>query len=153
VWNIGITFPWLAVVPAHARLKGLGYRQEISLRAAAAALIAGLLTLAGCAGSSGSSDGASTSGTRATTVNVFSARHQVSLGQLNAEVGALYIAHPALTSFSAQDVSYTTKSRQAVLRECTTPGPAGSQGATGSQQAETGQIVACAPLIFYYYYY
>jgi hypothetical protein len=43
---------------------------------------------------------------------------------------------------------YTTASRQAVLRECTTP-----DSAAGSQDAETGQIVACAPLIFYYYSY
>jgi hypothetical protein len=99
----------------------------------AAALIAAFLALAGCAGSSGTAP--------ATTVNVFTTRHQVSLGQVNAEVSALYRGHPAVASFSVQDVTYTAKSRDTVLRECTTPG------------SETGQIVACAPLIFYYYSY
>jgi hypothetical protein len=111
-------------------------------RAAATALIAGLLALAGCASGSG--------GTPATTANVFTTRHQISLGQVNAEVTDLYHGHPDLASFSVQDVAYTTKSRDTVLRECTTPG---SQDAPGSQQAETGQVVACAPLIFYFYSY
>jgi hypothetical protein len=94
--------------------------------AAATALIAGFLALAGCASGSGS--------TAATTASVFSTRHQVSLGQVNAEVAALYGGYPALASFSVQDVAYTAKSRDAVLRECTTPG-----SATGSQDSETGQ--------------
>jgi hypothetical protein len=61
-------------------------------------------------------------------------------------VTALYSAHPALASFAVQDVSYTAKSRDTVLHGCTTPG-----SAAGSQDSETGQVVACAPLIFYYY--
>ena len=109
-------------------------------RAAAIALIVGLLTLVGCASSSG--------GTPATTVNVFTTRHQVSAGQIDAEVAALYRSHPAVGSFSVQDVTYTTKSRDTVLSECTTPG-----SAAGLQDSETGQIVACAPLIFYFYSY
>ena len=108
-------------------------------RVAAIALIAGLLALAGC--SSGGD-------ARATAGNVFTTQHQVSLPQVNAEVTALYGEHPGLTAFTTQDVVYTTASRQAVLRECTTP-----DSAAGSQDAETGQIVACAPLIFYYYSY
>ena len=117
-----------------------------------AGLVAGLVALAGCASSPG---GAGLSGsTQATTANVFTTRHQVSLGQVTAEVTALYNGHPDVASFSVQDVTYTTQSRTAVLRECTTQGSAaGSQDSTGSQQAETGQIVACAPLIFYYYNY
>jgi len=110
-------------------------------RAAAAALIiAGFLALAGCASSSGSAT--------ATTGNVFTTQHQVSLQQVDAEVAALYSDHPNLASFDVQDVSYTAKSRETVLHGCTTPG-----AGTGSQDSETGQIVACAPLIFYYYSY
>jgi len=112
-------------------------------RAVTGSLIAGLLllvspfSLAGCASGSG---GNGASGATA-SVNVFTTRHQVSLGQVTAEVSALYSGHPDLASFSVQDVTYTTKSRETVLRECTTPG------------SETGQLVACAPLIFYFYHY
>jgi hypothetical protein len=102
--------------------------------------MAGLLALGGCATGSGS--------TAQTPGNVFTTRHQVSAGQLSAEVTALYRTHPAVASFSVQDVAYTAKSRDLVLRECTTPGSAPS-----SQNSETGQLVACAPLIFYYYSY
>lgn len=80
--------------------------------------------------------------------NVFTARHQVSLQQVRAEVISLYSGHPALESFSVQDVAYTAKSRDTVLRECTSAG-----SAAGSQDGETGQVVACAPLIFYFYSY
>ena len=103
-------------------------------RAVTAALIAGFLALAGCASSPG---GAGISGgTQATTANVFTTRHQVSLGQVTAEVTALYSGHPDVASFSVQDVTYTTQTRKTVLRECTTQG-----SAAGSQDSETGQIV------------
>jgi len=120
-------------------------------RAAATALItgllAGLLALAGCASAGSHATATATAAAAAAAAgNVFTARHQVSLNQVNAEVTALYGGHPALASFNAQDVQYTTASRDTVLRECTS-------GSVGSQDAETGQIVACAPLIFYYYSY
>jgi hypothetical protein len=108
--------------------------------AATAVLLAGLVALGGCATGSGTSS--------QSTGDVFATRHQVSASQVNAEVTALYSAHPALASFTVQDVAYTAKTRATVLHDCTTPGSAG-----GSQDAETGQIVACAPLIFYYYSY
>jgi hypothetical protein len=131
---------------ALAAAGGIPPRRPRAAAAVSTVLIAGLLTgilaLAGCAGSAGRA------GPQASTASVFSARHQVSLGQVNAEVTALYSGHPALASFSVQDVGYTAKSRDTVLRECTSPG-----SATGSQDAETGQVVACAPLIFYFYSY
>jgi hypothetical protein len=104
------------------------------------------VALAGCASSSG--------GTPATTASVFTTPRQVSAQQVDAEVAALYSGHPAVGSFEVQDVSYTTASRDRVLRQCTSGGsPTGPQGSTGSQTAETAQIVACAPLIFYFYSY
>lgn len=115
-------------------------RRPRAAAGAAAALLAGLLALCGCASSSG--------GSPQTTGNVFTAKHQVSASQVTAEVTALYSAHPALASFTVQDVAYTTQTRATVLRECITPGSAAS-----SKDSETGQIVACAPLIFYYYSY
>ena len=115
-------------------------RRPRAAATAAAALLAGLLALGGCATGSG--------GSSQTTGNVFTTEHQVSASQVTAEVTALYSAHPALASFTVQDVAYTAKTRATVLRDCITPG-----SATNSQDSETGQIVACAPLIFYYYSY
>ena len=115
-------------------------RRPRAVAAAAAALLTGLLALAGCA--------TATSNSVPTTGDVFTTKHQVSASQVNAEVAALYSAHPALASYTVQDVAYTAKTRATVLHDCTTPGIAAS-----SQEAETAQIVACAPLIFYYYSY
>jgi hypothetical protein len=134
----------MTAAPATARRRAQAAAGDIPPRrpraAAAALVIAGSLALAGCASDSG--------GAPATAGNVFTTQHQVSLRQVDAEVTALYNDHPALVSFDVQDVSYTAKSRQTVLRGCTTPG-----AGAGSQDSETGQIVACAPLIFYYYSY
>jgi hypothetical protein len=135
----------VTAAPAAARRRALAAAGGIipprRPRAAAAALIlAGFLALAGCASGS--------RGATAPAGDVFTAQHQVSLRQVDAEVTALYGGHPALASFGVQDVTYTAKSRQTVLRECTTAG-----SSAGSQDAETGQIVACAPLIFYFYSY
>jgi hypothetical protein len=151
----------VTAAPAALRRRGRAAAGSISLRrpraavlaflprrppAAALAVIAGLLALAGCASSSG--------GTRAAIADVFTTPRQVSAQQVDTEVAALYSGHPAVASFAVQDVSYTTTSRDAVLRQCTSGGsPMGPQGSTGSQAAETGQIVACAPLIFYFYSY
>ena len=46
-----------------------------------------------------------------------------------------------------QDVQYSAASRATVLRECT------SASGLESQNAESGQLVACAPLIFFLYRY
>jgi hypothetical protein len=62
------------------------------------------------------------------------------------EIGSLYTDHPGISSFSVQDVGYSPSSRDTVLGECTAAG-------AGSQDAETGQIIACAPLIFFFYSY
>jgi hypothetical protein len=72
----------------------------------------------------------------------------VSLPQLKTEIGSLYSSHPGLASFEVQGVQYTAASRASVLRECTSAG-----AGAGSQDAETSQVVACAPLIFFYYSY
>ena len=116
-------------------------RPRAAWRAASLAVLAALaaagLALTGCAGSP-----------PATAGNVFTTRHQVSLQQVQAEITSLYADHPALTSFDVQDVQYTPRSRDAVLGQCTSAGPG-----AGSQDGETGQLVACAPLIFYFYTY
>jgi hypothetical protein len=118
-------------------------RRRGRARAASAAALAVLTALAaGCAGHAA---------TPATTSagNVFTTSQQVSLQQVRTEISSLYTAHPDIASFAVQDVQYTPSSRDSVLRECT----AGTAGAAGSQNAETGQIIACAPLIFFFYSY
>jgi hypothetical protein len=72
----------------------------------------------------------------------------VSLPQLKTEISDLYNSHPRLASFEAQGVQYTAASRANVLRECTSAG-----AGAGSQDAETSQVIACAPLIFFFYSY
>jgi hypothetical protein len=107
---------------------------------AAAALLAGTLALVSCAAGPASS--------AHTTGNVFTVERQVSASQLNTEVTALYREHTDLASYTVQDVAYTAETRATVLNACTTPSSSAS-----AQDAETGQVVACAPLIFYYYSY
>jgi hypothetical protein len=134
----------VTAAPAALRRRALAAAGVIPPRrsrgSAAAALLAVTLALGGCATGPGS--------TAQNTGNVFTVKHQVSASQLNTEVTALYRAHPALASYTVQDVGYTAKTRAAVLNDCTTPSSSAS-----TQDAETGQIVACAPLIFYYYSY
>jgi hypothetical protein len=112
--------------------------------AALAAVVAGAV-LAGC--SAGGTAPASPA-SPASPADVFTASHQVSLQQVRTEIGALYIGHPGIASFAVQDVQYTASSRDVVLRQCTAGGPAG-----GARNTETGQVIACAPLIFFFYSY
>jgi hypothetical protein len=114
-------------------------RLILATAAAVAAVAAGGVAIAGCGGSAPAA---------APPGNVFTSKHDVSLGQVQAEVTSLYSDHPGIASFTVQDVQYTTKSRDTVLRQCTSAGAAAS-----AQDAETGQIVACAPMIFFLYSY
>jgi hypothetical protein len=115
-------------------------RRRGRARAASTAALAALAALAaGCAGHTA---------TPVTTSagNIFTTSQQVSLDQVRTEISSLYSAHPDIASFAVQDVQYTPSSRDTGLRECTA-------GAAASQNAETGQIIACAPLIFFFYSY
>ena len=109
---------------------------RLAIHMAAAGALAAILSA--CA-ASGSPD---TPGT------VFGTRQQVSLQQVLRTIGTLYRSHPGISSFVVQDVQYTTQSRNAILRECTS----GEAGAS-SQTAESSQVIACAPLIFFLYSY
>ena len=113
---------------------------RLAIRPVAAVALAVVLVaaLAACA-AGGSAD---------TSGDVFAARQQVSLQEVKQGIVALYRSHPGITTFAAQDIQYTTQSRDAVLNECITT----SAGA-GSQAAESGQVIACAPLIFFLYSY
>lgn len=135
----------MIAAPAPTRRRGpaaAGARPSRRPAAAAlAAVIAGAV-LAGC------SAGGTAPATPVLPADVFTASHQVSLQQVRTEIGALYVAHPGIASFAVQDVQYTASSRDVVLRQCTAGGPAG-----GAPTTETGQVIACAPLIFFFYSY
>lgn len=69
-------------------------------------------------------------------------------GHARAAVMALYRSHPAVARASFNDVVYTTATRDTVLRVCHSGGPEKSASAL-----ESARVLACAPLIFFYYSY
>ena len=87
---------------------------------------------------------------------VFRSGQPVSLRQLKSAITDLYRHHPGITSYTVQDVRYSTQMRVKALAECTA-GSAGTaaQAVTDSQPqaAESGQLMACAPFIFFLYRY
>jgi hypothetical protein len=127
---------------AQARAARRRARAGLTTAAAVTALVAGTAAVAGCAASGSAAAKPSSAG------NVFTTARQVSLQQVRNDISALYSDHPGIAAFDVQDVQYTPGSRDAVLRQCTTGGSSAS-----SQDAETGQIIACAPLIFFFYSY
>lgn len=109
---------------------------------------------AGAAGAAltGCAAGGSASGAAAKPAgSVFTTSEQVSLRQVRTEISSLYSDHPGIASFTVQDVQYTAGSRDTVLSECTAGAAGGGQAP--SRDAETGQVIACAPLIFFLYSY
>jgi hypothetical protein len=132
------------VIPASAPTRRRG-----QARAATTAALAGLAALTGLVALAGLVAGCAASPAAPSPVavgNVFSTSEQVTLQQVRTEISSLYSDHPGIASFSVQDVGYSASSRDTVLGECTAAG-------AGSQDAETGQIIACAPLIFFFYSY
>jgi hypothetical protein len=79
----------------------------------------------------------------------------VSLTAVEQETDALYRDHPGVSSFTVQDVQYTASSRAAVLRACAGSDAARAAAGAGaaSQTVESQRLLACAPLIFFYYSY
>jgi hypothetical protein len=69
----------------------------------------------------------------------------VSATELQQNIDALYAQYPAILSFVSQSVSYTPQSVAVVLRKCTQP------GAQSGAEAQSGRLMACAPLIYFFY--
>ena len=63
-----------------------------------------------------------------------------------AAVLALYRTHSAVRTFTARDVFYTPATRDKVLKVCHEAGPEKT-----AQARESSRVLACAPLIFFYY--
>lgn len=72
----------------------------------------------------------------------------VSFRQVRQAVEGLYAHHPGIRSFQAQDVEYTTRTRDRVLSVCRRGGAAATPAAL-----ESSRVTACAPLIFFFYTY
>jgi hypothetical protein len=87
---------------------------------------------------------------------VFRSGRPVSLRQLDSAITGLYRDHPGIGGYTVQDVRYSTQARAKGLTQCTadSAGTAG-QAETDSQlqAAESGQLMACAPFIFFLYRY
>ena len=96
------------------------------------------------AGSGGSKPTAST----APPAILDGAVHPVAFATVHAAVLALYDAHPAIVKFRSQDVEYTPATRDKVLAVCQVGGIKQS-----ARAMESVRVLACAPLIFFFYSY
>lgn len=114
----------------------------VSSRLAARLATAVLLAAGVCA--CGASGLRSPSATQAFDTAV---RH-VTSGAVQQEVRSLYREHPAISSFAVADVQYAASTLADVLPDClgTSAGPA-------PETTQSQQLIACAPLIFFYYSY
>jgi hypothetical protein len=74
--------------------------------------------------------------------------HPTTFGQARTAVVALYRVHPAVSRASFSDVVYPPAARDKVLRVCHTGGPEKTSSAL-----ESSRVLACAPLIFFFYSY
>ena len=68
--------------------------------------------------------------------------------QVKQAVGELYSHHPGINSFVVRGVTYNLETRDKVLEVCREGGLAGDDA-----QRETQRILACAPLILFFYSY
>ena len=121
-------------------------RRPLAVRLAAQFAAAGMLA----AGASGCGSGAGAAA--AAPGNVFRTRQQVTLDQAERAISAVYRSHPAIGAFTVQDVQYTASSWRAIWRKCARNGTA-AESPAASPTAESGQVIACAPLIFFLYSY
>ncbi len=63
-------------------------------------------------------------------------------------IDGLYSHHPGINSFVVRAVTYTPETRDKVLKICREGGLAGSD-----KEREAQKVLACAPLIFFFYNY
>lgn len=68
--------------------------------------------------------------------------------QATQAIDALYRDHPDILNFSARGVTYTVETRDKVLSVCEKGGLAGDDA-----QRQTQRVLACAPLILFFYSY
>jgi hypothetical protein len=134
-------------------------RRRSALRIATPAL--GLLlagALAGCGSATSSSSTTSNSSTSAAAAAAISPAspvgsvtvqsRTVSLDSVRRQIALLYQKHPAVARFATQDVSYTPRSRARVLASCS-----GDGRQEGSEAVESSRVLACAPLIYFFFSY
>lgn len=74
-------------------------------------------------------------------------RH-VSIGTITDAIATLYQAHPSISAFTVSSMQYTPATRDKVLGVCRNGGQAADQ-----QTLESNRVLACGPLIYYFYSY
>ncbi len=104
------------------------------------------VTLAGCGGGSTTSPEPSRQDPPPTILTA--PVQPTTFAQARAAVLALYRSHRAIATFTVKDVEYTPATRDKVLRVCHEAGP---EKAAGTR--ESVRVLACAPLIFFFYSY
>lgn len=70
-----------------------------------------------------------------------------SMASVRRKIEQLYREHPQVARYSAQDVTYSRRSRAEVLRSCA------GHGTLATEQEEVARVLACAPLVYFYYRY
>ncbi len=84
-----------------------------------------------------------------TAVGVLDGQVQTTtLAQVKQAIDDLYSRHPSINSFVIQSVTYNPETRDKVLKICSEGGLAASD-----QEREAQKVLACAPLIFFFYSY
>ena len=84
-----------------------------------------------------------------TKSGVFDGQVQAStFAEVKQAIDDLYTRHPGINSFVVRAVTYTPKTRDKVLKICSEGGLAASD-----QEREAQKVLACAPLIFFFYSY
>jgi hypothetical protein len=116
-----------------------------SLAAFLAAVAAATIALAGC-GSSAPSAAAPRQDPAPTILA--GPVESTTFAQARTAVLALYRSHPTVKTFTYKDVDYTAATRNKVLAVCHRGGPEKS-----ARSLESTRVLACAPLIFFYYSY
>jgi len=69
--------------------------------------------------------------------------------QIKADIDQLYKDHPDIESYVVKNVYYTQETRDKVLKVCSM----GGTTSTTQSELETQKVLACAPLIFFFYNY
>ncbi len=70
------------------------------------------------------------------------------IDQIKQAINDLYTQHPDINSFAVQAVTYNPTTRDKVLKICSEGGLVNT-----AQELETQKVMACAPLIYFFYYY
>ncbi len=105
------------------------------------------LAAAGC-GSSSSTTTTTHAPVKPAPVILAAPPQPTSFAQVTTGLHNLYAARPAVATYVTRNVEYSPKTRDKVLRVCREGGPEKT-----ARARESARVLACAPLIYFYYAY